>query len=86
MQKEIKRICQSCRQLKDRNFLLRITKLKDNTLIINPKSNEIGRSAYICNNKNCIENFIKKKKYKTSLKNPPQEEVLRLIEVLKSLF
>ena len=39
--KVIKRKCQSCGKILERDNLIKITKLQDNTLKINPKSNEL---------------------------------------------
>lgn len=63
-----KRKCQGCCALIDRELLIKITKLKDNTLKINPSSKELGRSMYVCKNENCVKNVIKKKRIKSALK------------------
>ena len=65
---EIKRKCQGCFKLFNRKELIKITKLGDGTLKINPTSKELGRSVYVCKNFDCIKTFIKKKKIKTALK------------------
>ena len=80
---EIKRKCQGCLKLIDRNELVRITKLSDGTLKINPTSKELGRSVYVCANSECIKTFIKKKKIKTALKYSNMEEISRVEELLK---
>lgn len=83
----IERKCQSCNIKKDRNLMIKITKLKDG-LKINPSSKELGRSMYVCSNVECIKKLIKKKRIKNALKYYNQEEIekieqelLRLIEV-----
>ena len=83
--KEIKRKCQSCGEIKDRKDLIKITKLKDGTLKLNPKLNELGRSAYVCKNKECIEFLIKKKRIKNALKINNFEEISKIEEQLKTL-
>ena len=55
MQKETIRKCQGCLKLIDRNELIKITKLTDGTLKINPNSKELGRSVYVCKNPECIK-------------------------------
>ena len=67
MQK-IERKCQGCQKLFDRENLIKITKLQNDKIKINPNSKEIGRSVYVCANLECIKIFIKKKKLKTALK------------------
>ena len=80
---EIKRKCQGCLKLINRNELIKITKLPDGTLKINPNSKELGRSVYVCKNPECIKIFIKKKKLKTALKYSNMEEIARIEELLK---
>ena len=84
--KEIKRRCQGCFNIKDRKELIKITKLKDNTLKINPSSKELGRSVYVCKNEECIKSFIKKKRIKIALKYNNQAEITKIEEELKSLL
>ena len=81
---EIERKCASCRTLKNRNEMIKITKLQDNTLKINPGSKELGRSVYVCKNSDCIKKFIKKKMLKTALKYSNQSEIERIeLELIK---
>ena len=84
MEKEIKRKCQGCFNLINRNELIKITKLKDGTLKVNPSKYELGRSIYVCKNEECIKQFIKKKKLKTALKYLNMDEILKVEEILKS--
>ena len=86
MQKEIKRKCQGCFEVKDRNELIKITKLQNGSLKINPNSKELGRSIYVCKNETCIKNLIKKKKLKTALKYSNMNEISKIEEELKKLF
>ena len=80
----IERKCQGCLTKKDRNDLIKITKLADGTLKINPSSKELGRSVYVCKNIECIKALIKKKKIKNALKYSNQDEILRIEEELKN--
>lgn len=82
--KEIKRKCQGCLLLINRDELIKITKLPNGMLKINPNSKELGRSVYVCKNPECIKTFIKKKKLKTALKYSNMEEISRIEELLKS--
>ena len=86
MQKEIKRKCQGCFEIKDRKDLIKITKLPNGFLKINPDSKELGRSIYVCKNEECIKVLIKKKKLKTALKYSNMEEISRVEEELKNIF
>lgn len=82
--KEIKRKCQGCLKLINRDELIKITKLSNGKLKMNPTSKELGRSVYVCKNAECIKVFIKKKKLKTTLKCSNMDEILRIEEELKA--
>lgn len=84
MEKEIKRKCQGCFNLINRRELIKITKLKDGTLKINPSKYELGRSVYVCKNVECIKQLIKKKRLKIALKYSNMDEILKVEEILKN--
>ncbi len=84
--KEILRKCQACLELKDRAQMIKITKLPDGTLKVNPSSKELGRSVYVCKNPDCVNIFIKKKKLKTALRYSNMDEILKTEEKIKSLL
>lgn len=81
-----KRICQSCKKEKLRSELFKITKLKDGSLKLNPSSNELGRSAYVCKNIDCVNMFIKKKRMKNALKFSNFENMEKIEKELLSFF
>ncbi len=83
----IERMCQGCKTVKDRDLMIKITKLGSGLLKINPKSSELGRSVYVCKNFGCVKNLIKKRKLKTALKcsnfkeiEKIESELLKLVE------
>lgn len=66
----VKRKCISCGQLKDSEELIKITKnFLTGKVEINENSKIFGRSAYLCYNKNCIEQAFKKNRLKKALKS-----------------
>lgn len=77
------RKCQGCGEVKESSEMIKITRIHGfRNIKINPDSINFGRSAYVCYNKNCIQNAIKKKKLQKSLKlEIPQE----IFEQLKNL-
>lgn len=81
---EIKRKCLACNKVTTRENLIKITRLKEGTLKINPTSKEIGRSVYVCKNSQCIKEFIKRKKLR-ALKSDSQSEILKIEEMLKNI-
>ena len=84
--KEVLRKCQACLKIKDRNEMIKITKLPNGNLKVNPSSKELGRSVYVCKNPECVKVFIKKKKLKTALKYSNMDEILKTEEIIKSLL
>lgn len=84
--KETKRKCQACAKVLDRCDLIKITKLNDGTLKVNPSSKELGRSTYVCKNPECIKLFIKKKRLKTTLKFSNPEEIEKTEKILTTLI
>ncbi len=84
--REIKRKCQGCYKIQDRSLMIKITKLSNDLLKINPLSHELGRSIYVCKNAECVRNLIKKNKIKTVLKCKNLEEISRIEEELKKML
>ncbi len=63
--RSILRRCISCREIFDRNFMLKITHEKNFGIFIN---SGIGRSAYLCKTKNCTQDPKLKKNLQRALK------------------
>lgn len=75
MTKEVIRKCIGCFELKNREEMIKITRENDtNTIFINPNSKIFGRSVYLCYNKTCIENSLKKNKLSKFLKSGLSED------------
>ena len=63
------RKCVGCGELKDTENLIKITKEhQSGELFLNPNSKIFGRSAYLCYNKLCVENALKKNRLNKALK------------------
>ncbi len=62
------RTCVSCKIKKERSAFVKITKTKTENIIVNPSSKELGRSLYVCKNKNCIDELLKQNKIEKKLK------------------
>ena len=73
----VMRICISCRNTYDRKNLLKIT--KDHKLGIMFQKG-MGRSAYICNSKNCYTDSKIKKKLQKALKTFLEPEFIEIFE------
>lgn len=51
-------------------------------ILINPDSRYFGRSSYVCYNKECVQNVLKKKKLQRSLKEEINTEIIDKIKNL----
>ena len=67
MKNIVKRKCISCKELKNREEMFKVTCF-ENSLVLNPNSKQTGRSAYVCKNEECFKKMIKSKGLKRALK------------------
>ena len=70
----VERKCVGCGKIKDRQELIKITKVDDD-IIVNPDSKKFGRSVYVCYNNVCIENAFKKNRLSKILKTSIPEDL-----------
>ena len=69
------RKCIGCGKIKPKKELIKLQYDKENNeLLVNTNSKIFGRSAYLCYNKSCIENAIKKNKMDKALKQAISKE------------
>ena len=76
-QSPVMRICISCRKTYDRRDLLKITKDHNQGIMF---QQGMGRSAYICNSKNCYSDSKIKKKLQKALKTSLEPEFIEIFE------
>ncbi len=63
------RKCVGCGEIKDAQKMMKLTKNHiSGDIEINPNSKIFGRSAYLCYNKQCVEQALKKNKLNKALK------------------
>ena len=75
------RKCLGCNEIKDSAEMIKITRVHGTQdILINPDSIHFGRSAYVCYNKECITNVIKKKRLQKSLKTEIPQEITEQIK------
>lgn len=84
MTKPVLRKCQGCAKISDRNNFIKIT-LSEGKLHVNPPSDVLGRSVYVCKNINCVKMLIKKKRLYSGLKFRNFEEIEAACEKILSL-
>jgi hypothetical protein len=71
------RLCIACRKTYDRKHLLKITKDHKQGIML---QSGMGRSAYICNSKNCYSDPKIKKKLQKALKTFLEPEFIEIFE------
>lgn len=77
------RKCIGCDQFKKKIELIRIMKENITTdIIVNPSTKTFGRSVYICNDSNCVENAFKKMKISKFLKKKVDLDVKEKIKTV----
>ena len=77
---EIYRKCVGCGEIKPRKNMIKITKENlTGQLIVNPNSKTFGRSVYLCYNRSCIEQALKKKKINRALKTNADADLKGLL-------
>ena len=76
-QTPVMRLCISCRKTYDRKDLLKITKDHNQGIMF---QGGMGRSAYICNSKNCYSDSNIKKKLQKALKTSLEPEFIEIFE------
>ncbi|OGI03792.1 MAG: hypothetical protein A2Y25_07210 [Candidatus Melainabacteria bacterium GWF2_37_15] len=66
--------------------MVKITRVHNTrNILINPPSTYFGRSSYICYNKECVQNVIKRKKLPKSLKTEISQEIIEQIKNLTGI-
>ena len=73
--KPILRSCAICREKKEKNELLRIVRLPEGTVEVDPSGKKPGRGAYICKNEKCIKNAQKHHRLDGALKTVVPDDV-----------
>ena len=75
------RKCIGCGKIKSKKDMVRIMKTHDtNEIIVMPSSNCFGRSSYLCYNKECLNQAIKKKRLQKTLKKDIPISILKYLE------
>ena len=76
-QTPVMRLCISCRKTYDRKDLFKITKDHNQGIMF---QRGMGRSAYICNSKNCYSDSKIKKKLQKALKTSLEPKIIEIFE------
>lgn len=70
-----KRLCVACREMHEKNELIRITRSKDGEISLDATGKMPGRGAYICKNAECLARAQKTKALERAFSVNISEEV-----------
>ncbi len=71
-----KRQCAACREYRDKEELIRITRdSASGEIKVNQEGKYHGRSVYICKNKECVDKIIRNKKTEALLRREITEKI-----------
>ena len=76
-ERPILRRCVSCRQLLDRQLLWRVIRLADGGMALDQG---MGRSAYLCPNRDCLEEAKRRRKLQKALRCQVAESIVAALE------
>lgn len=78
--KETLRMCIACRQMINKNDLIRVVKTPEQEIVLDFTGKKNGRGAYICNSEACINKCIKAKLISRAFKQEIAPEVYENIK------
>ena len=76
-EKPVLRRCVSCRQLLDRRQLWRVIRLAEGGMALDQG---MGRSAYLCPNRDCLEEAKRRRKLQKALRCQVAESIVAALE------
>lgn len=79
---EPERQCVACRRMAARSGLIRLVRLPDGTITLDPKQALHGRGAYSCRNATCLEQAVRKGGFARALRQRIPGEALRALDTL----
>ncbi len=74
-EKRFKRQCAACRQMRERDELFRVVKVKGEAPVFDPEGKIPGRGAYICRDPQCVRQAEKKRVLSRSLHCAVPEDI-----------
>ncbi len=70
------RMCVGCRQMKPKKELLRVVRMPDEKIELDPTGKRSGRGAYICPDIECLNNALKGKRLDKALQRSLTPEII----------
>ena len=74
------RKCAGCGQMKEKQQMMRIIRTESGMVEFDPTGRRNGRGAYLCRDKACFMDAVKKKALQRSLKCPIDNELIQMLE------
>ncbi|WP_438318626.1 RNase P modulator RnpM [Candidatus Caldatribacterium sp. SIUC1] len=78
------RMCLSCRERKEKKFLVRVVRTLQGTLEVDPTGKRAGRGAYVCPVPECVERLDRKSLSFAFRMEVSEKEALSLKEALRA--
>lgn len=69
------RMCVACKQMKPKRELIRVVRVADGAVRVDPTSKIAGRGAYVCPTEQCAEAGVREGRLQHALEVPIPEEV-----------
>lgn len=76
------RVCVACKQKKPKEELIRLVRVPEGKIELDPTGKKLGRGAYLCQESECIKKAIKTKRLEKTLKKPISQDIIYLLNQL----
>lgn len=80
MKNEPKRMCLSCRQMKDKRELTRVVKNPAGEIFLDFSMKAAGRGAYVCKAEECVKRLKKQRLLNKAFSAPVGDDVYERVE------
>jgi predicted RNA-binding protein YlxR (DUF448 family) len=77
--KKPQRTCLGCREVRNKNELVRIVRTPEGEVIVDARGRTNGRGAYICSNAECLRKAVRTKALERALKVEIPEAVIETL-------
>lgn len=74
--KKPQRTCLGCREVRNKNELVRIVRTPEGEVIVDARGRANGRGAYICSNAECLRKAVRTKALERALKVEIPEAII----------
>ncbi len=86
VKKQPERMCVSCREMRPKKDLMRLVLSPTGEISLDPTGKKPGRGAYVCRNRTCLAQAIKRHQFDRNLKARVDDSVIeKLIEAMEEM-